>query len=155
MFHRALSGDGQLAVAVAAIQALTSVIANSKAATMMGLEIELSQAVEALRRCSPTSISLSAGCALFMRYVTRTAALDLADLPTSKAWLIERGNLFAATSLKARAKIAEFGTPFIRDGSVVMTHGLSRVVMALLKRAAAQGKHFSVVVRWSRREPVR
>ena len=67
MFHRALSGDGQLAVAVAAIKALTSVIENSKATTMMGLEIELSRAADALRRCNPTSISLSAGCELFMR----------------------------------------------------------------------------------------
>ena len=81
------------------------------------------------------------------RYATRTAALDSSDFLSSKAWLIERGNTFAATSLKARAKIAELGECFIRDGSVVMTHGNSRVVLALLKRAAAQGKHFSVVVR--------
>lgn len=80
-------------------------------------------------------------------YVTRTASLDHVDLAQSKAWLIERGNTFAETSLKARAKIAELGEGFIRDGSVVMTHGNSRVVLALLKRAAAQGKHFSVVVR--------
>lgn len=80
-------------------------------------------------------------------YATRTAALDSSDFLSSKAWLIERGNTFAATSLKARAKIAELGECFIRDGSVVMTHGNSRVVLALLKRAAAQGKHFSVVVR--------
>jgi translation initiation factor 2B subunit (eIF-2B alpha/beta/delta family) len=52
-----------------------------------------------------------------------------------------------ATSLKARAKIAELGECFIRNGSVVLTHGNSRVVLALLKRAAAEGKHFSVVVR--------
>ena len=81
------------------------------------------------------------------RYATRTAALDSSDFLSSKAWLIERGNTFAATSLKARAKIAELGECFIRDGSVVMTHGNSRVVLALLKRAASQGKHFSVVVR--------
>ena len=67
VFQRALSGDGQLAVAVAAIKALTSVIENSKASTMMGLEIELSRAAETLRRGNPTSISLSAGCELFMR----------------------------------------------------------------------------------------
>ena len=175
VFQRALSGDGQLAVAVAAIKALTSVIENSKASTMMGLEIELSRAAETLRRGNPTSISLSAGCELFMRcgsagarqrrvwqvwrflmpsprrYATRTAALDSSDFLSSKAWLIERGNTFAATSLKARAKIAELGECFIRDGSVVMTHGNSRVVLALLKRAAAQGKHFSVVVRHCRR----
>jgi translation initiation factor eIF-2B subunit alpha len=91
--------------------------------------------------------------------VTRTAALDLraraADLVMSKAWLIERGNTFAETSLKARAKIAELGECFIRDGSVVMTHGNSRVVLALLQRAAAQGKHFSVVVRIVRAARVR
>ena len=84
-------------------------------------------------------------------YATRTAALDSSDFLSSKAWLIERGNTFAATSLKARAKIAELGECFIRDGSVVMTHGNSRVVLALLKRAAAQGKHFSVVVRCQQR----
>ena len=80
-------------------------------------------------------------------YVTRTASLDHVDLAQSKAWLVERGNTFAETSLKARAKIAELGEGFSRDGSVVMSHGNSRVVLALLKRAAAQGKHFSVVVR--------
>ncbi len=35
----------------------------------MGLEIELSRAADVLRRCNPTSISLSAGCELFMRCV--------------------------------------------------------------------------------------
>ena len=87
------------------------------------------------------------------RYVSRTASLDSSDLAKSKAWLIERGNTFAETSLAARAKIAELGECFIRNGSVVLTHGNSRVVMALLKRAAAEGKHFSVVVRlqpWTR-----
>lgn len=133
------------------------------------MRCRLSRAADALRRCNPTSISLSAGCELFVRcvsatpcrwfaarspdflllcsYVTRTASLDHVDLAQSKAWLVERGNTFAETSLKARAKIAELGEGFIRDGSVVMSHGNSRVVLALLKRAAAQGKHFSVVVR--------
>ena len=78
VFHRALSGDGQLAVAVAAIKALTSVIENSKATTMMGLEIELSRAADALRRCNPTSISLSAGCELFMRCAWPTHAFSTA-----------------------------------------------------------------------------
>jgi translation initiation factor 2B subunit (eIF-2B alpha/beta/delta family) len=74
VFQRALAGDGQLAVAVAAIKALTSVIENSKAATLMGLEIELSRAAGMLRRCNPTSISLSAGCELFMRCAAAAAA---------------------------------------------------------------------------------
>lgn len=37
------------------------------------------------------------------------------------------------------------GQDFIKDGSTILTHGSSRVVVALLKLAAANGKHFSVI----------
>ena len=77
VFTAALAADDQLAVAVAAIKALTSVIVASKSETIMGLEIELSRASDSLRRCNPTSISLSAGCELFMRCGVR-------DLPAQE-----------------------------------------------------------------------
>ena len=50
----------------------------------------------------------------------------------------QRGNYFAETSVRARATIAELGARFIRHGSLVLTHGHSRVVLALLRRAVAQ-----------------
>jgi len=78
-----------MAVAVAAIRALTSVIRNSGAQTMMGLEKELKDAAAALQRCNPTSISLKAGCELFLRYTTRTSALEMEDFAGAKARLIE------------------------------------------------------------------
>ena len=40
--------------------------------------------------------------------------------------------------MRARAKIADLGAPFIRPGARVLTHGNSRVVLALLRRAVAQ-----------------
>ena len=43
--------------------------------------------------------------------------------------------------------MADYGECFVRDGSVVLTHGASRVVVQVLLKAACQGKHFSVVVR--------
>lgn len=49
-------------------------------------------------------------------------------------------------SLKSRAKISEYGDRFIRDGKVVLVHGFSRVVFAVLKYAAQRGTHFSVIV---------
>lgn len=52
--------------------------------------------------------------------------------------LSQRGNLFADTSTRARATIAELGARFIRPGCVLLTHGFSRVVLALLQRAVAQ-----------------
>eukprot|EP00898_Chlorokybus_atmophyticus_P000809 jgi/Chlat1/1729/Chrsp13S02162 len=135
----------ELAVAVAAIKALTAAIRRSSASTMMGLEIELKEAAEALKRCDPTSISLAAGCELFIRYVTRESTLEYADLATCKQHLIERGEMFAETSLKARETIATLGEHFIRDGNTVLIHGFSRCVLAMLLRAANHGTHFSVI----------
>jgi translation initiation factor eIF-2B subunit alpha len=56
-----------MAVAVAAIKALTYAIGNSTASTMMELEKELKAAADSLQKCNRSSISLAAGCELFMR----------------------------------------------------------------------------------------
>ena len=58
----------------------------------------------------------------------------------------QRGNHFAETSTQARHTIAELGGRFIRPGARVLCHGHSRVCLALLRRAAASGTQFSVVV---------
>ncbi|KAK9840552.1 hypothetical protein WJX81_000785 [Elliptochloris bilobata] len=145
-FHNALARSPEMAVAVAAIKALTNVIQRSKAQTMMGLEKELKEAAASLERCNETAISLKAGCQLFLRYTTRTSALDAEDFEAAKRRIIKRGTYFAETSVRARAKIADLGAPFIRPGARVLTHGHSRVVLALLRRAVAQGIQFSVVV---------
>ncbi|KAH7296729.1 hypothetical protein KP509_26G036500 [Ceratopteris richardii] len=80
-----------------------------------------------------------------MCYVTRTSALEYEDIEVGKARLIERGEQIGDISLKARKTIAMLGQDFIRDGSTILTHGFSRVVLSILKLAAANKKHFSVV----------
>jgi len=59
---------------------------------------------------------------------------------------VQRGNHFAETSTRARQTIAELGARFIRNGTRVLTHGHSRVVLALLRLAVKQGIQFDVVV---------
>jgi len=135
----------ELAEAVAAIKALTAVIKRSQATTMMELEIELKKASDSLKAWDETSISLSAGCDLFTRYVTRTSALEYEDFSAGKSRLIERGERFGEISFKARKTIAMLGQDFLQDGSTILVHGFSRVVLALLRMAASNGKHFSVV----------
>ena len=61
----------------------------SKAQTMMGLDADLKEAAAALQRCNPTAISLKAGCALFLRYTTRSSALEDEDFASAKARIIE------------------------------------------------------------------
>lgn len=71
------------------LQALTGVIKRSKATTMMGLERELKDAAATLERCNPTALSLKAGCELFLRFATRTSALELADFAAAKAHIVD------------------------------------------------------------------
>ncbi|KAG3004848.1 hypothetical protein PC121_g18562 [Phytophthora cactorum] len=147
--------DPDVAVAVAVIKALTGVITRSGASTMMQMEGELQEAAQQLRvfqaadnKASATrfhnSIATTAGCQLFLRYVTR-CFLEFDDFDLCRSQLIDRGKLFAETSLSSRKRISDVGHNFIRDGMKVLTHGKSRVVIALL-REAAKTKNFSVFV---------
>lgn len=134
-----------LAEAVAAIRALAAVIRNSEAKTMMELEIELKKASDSLKSWDSTSISLTAGCDLFMRYVTRTSALEYEDFNSSRSRLIERAEKFGEISYKARKIIAMLSQDFIFDGCTILVHGFSRVVMEVLKMAAQNKKLFRVL----------
>jgi translation initiation factor eIF-2B subunit alpha len=60
--------------------------------------------------------------------------------------VLTRGENFLVLSTRSRAKIAQLGTGFIRDGQTIFVHGFSRVVLSLLLEAAAQGKLFKVIV---------
>ncbi|GAB2289747.1 hypothetical protein Dimus_024054 [Dionaea muscipula] len=133
-----------LAEAVAAIKALASVIRLSKATTMMELEIELKKASDSLKSWDTTSISLTAGCDLFMRYVTRTSALEYEDFNSAKSRLLERAEKFGEISYKARKIIAMVSQDFIFDGCTILVHGFSRVVLEILKMAAQNKKLFRV-----------
>ncbi|GLJ54412.1 hypothetical protein SUGI_1168600 [Cryptomeria japonica] len=79
-----------------------------------------------------------------MQYVTRTSALEYEDFYSGKSRLLEHGERFGEISLKARKTISMLGQDFIFDGSRILVHGFFRVVLALLKMASSNGKHFSV-----------
>ncbi|CDY36614.1 hypothetical protein HID58_070160 [Brassica napus] len=134
-----------LAEAVAAIRALAAVIRASEATTMMELEIELKKASDTLKSWDTTSISLTAGCDLFMRYVTRTSALEFEDFNAAKARVLGRAEKFGEISYKARKIIAVLSQDFIFDGCTILVHGFSRVVLEILKTAAQNKKLFRVL----------
>jgi hypothetical protein len=52
-----------------------------------------------------TSISLSAACDLFMRFVTRTSHLEHEKFDAAKSRLIERGEKFGEISLKVTSNL--------------------------------------------------
>ncbi|CAE5960160.1 unnamed protein product [Arabidopsis arenosa] len=134
-----------LAEAVAAIRALAAVIRASEATTMMELEIELKKASDTLKSWDTTSISLTAGCDLFMRYVTRTSALEFEDFNSAKSRVLGRAEKFGEISCKARTIIAMLSQDFIFDGCTILVHGFSRVVFEILKTSAQNKKLFRVL----------
>jgi len=148
-----LLADETLAIPVAAIRVLLAVIEHSTSKTMMELDEELRNARDQLLvfcehrpEClrGRTAISVSSGSELFLRHATRTF-LEFEDIDACRSMLLERGSHFAEASETSRAVIAEKGHAFVRDGSTVLVHGSSRVVMCLLARAA-RTQDFEVLV---------
>ncbi|CAM9285044.1 unnamed protein product [Discosporangium mesarthrocarpum] len=152
-FERLLGPD--TAIPVAAIKTLIGVIRRSTNTTIRGMEAELKDAIQLMENTlggnmvdNRSTISLSSGCQLFLRHVSRFVAESVGGAgfdESCKQQLLRRGEKFAETSETSRDLIAGLGHSFVRDGAVVMTHGSSRCAVSLLLKAA-ETKHFSVLV---------
>ena len=149
-FVRSIGDD--VAVPVAAMHALIQSIKRSKAGTWMQLEQELRNAIKCLKSQSRsehlrgrTTISLGSGCELFMKYVTRAFSIDDMEFNTCKEELLKRGKRFAGMSFSSRTYIADVGHSFVQDSCTVLIHGNSRVVLALLLKAA-ESKQFNIII---------
>lgn len=137
--------NADMAPAVAAMNVLADWIKKSKATTMMELQIQLKTAAEHIESFAPDVIAITAGCELFIRYVTRSNT-EIPNFQECRAALVDRSAYYKEMTLKSRNRIAELGETFIRDGSVVLLHGNSRVVLRVLQAAGESGKRFSVMV---------
>lgn len=91
-----------------------------------------------------TSISIASGCDLFMKYVSRTF-LEHSDFSNCRQEILRRGEAFTTMSDASRSQIASIGHSFIQDGYTILVHGNSRVVNALILKAA-ETKHFQVIL---------
>lgn len=107
---------------------------------------EVDEATNALKEHTTRCISVSAGCELFTRFVTRTASESNEDFSTFRHKLVQKIRSFGERSLKCRERIAELAIDFIQDDAVIMIHSYSRVVMMLLLKAAAMNRRFQVLV---------
>ncbi|EFN71762.1 Translation initiation factor eIF-2B subunit alpha [Camponotus floridanus] len=60
--------------------------------------------------------------------------------------MLDRGKVFYEKLVAARGKVAKVAAHFITDGSTILTHSKSRVVLQAMKEAAASNKIFEVYV---------
>jgi translation initiation factor eIF-2B subunit alpha len=122
---------------VAAIEALIELLVQSRAVTVFETMDLVQQQSDVLKSKIPNSISLSAGTDLFQRFLLSSMKpTSSGSFEAVRQHLLSNGRLFVSRAKAARDRIASYGQHFVRDGSVVLTHGGSRVVGSLLGKAA-------------------
>ncbi|XP_030075724.1 translation initiation factor eIF2B subunit alpha isoform X1 [Microcaecilia unicolor] len=136
--------DPDAASAVAAIRTLLEFLKRDKGETIQGLRANLKEAIETLSGID-SSVAVSSGGELFLRFISLTS-LEQSDFSKCKKVMIERGEDFLARISLSRNKIAQLCHTFIKDDARILTHAYSRVVLRVLKEAAAAKKRFSVYI---------
>ncbi|KAF7304859.1 Translation initiation factor eIF-2B subunit alpha [Mycena kentingensis (nom. inval.)] len=139
--------DSQISPPLAAILALTELCAKSSAGTMAQLSQQLDEGAEILKKGVSNSISLTAGCELFIAFVTYFPHGDYAtNFSDLKMELVKQGETYVRQALTYRQRIANLAVDFIKDDAVILTHSYSRVVMETLLLAHRRNKRVSVYV---------
>lgn len=141
-----LEDDQDMTMPVAAIESLVTMLRVKQPSTSSELIKLVKSNIDILKLSISNAISLSAGCDLFMRFVSRNTNL-YSDWESCKKNLVENGELFVQRAKESREKSAEFGVPFIKDDDTVLVHSFSRVVSQLLVKARRENfLRFKVIV---------
>lgn len=126
---------------IAAIEALVLLLTHLPSSTISETLDLLNKHTEHLKKVVLNPIGLSAGTDLFQRYLISTLQRPgklgpAGDFNTIRSHLLSNGRLFIKRAKESRDKIAAFASGFVRDGNTILTNGGSRVVSALLQKAA-------------------
>ncbi|KAH7337073.1 hypothetical protein B0J17DRAFT_718970 [Rhizoctonia solani] len=144
-YTRILNSEDQMPMPLAAILALTELIGHSNASTMQQLLESLQRGAAVLKSRSSNPLSLTAGCDLFIRYVTLFPRIHQ-SFEHHKEELVKQGRKYAqTTAATCRDTIAQHTLGVIKDDSIILTHSYSRVVMHALLHAHRQ-RRISVYV---------
>ncbi|XP_008486746.1 translation initiation factor eIF-2B subunit alpha-like [Diaphorina citri] len=60
--------------------------------------------------------------------------------------MVHRGQVFLKKLTLARGKVAKLAAPFIVDGSKILVHSMSRVILETIREANRSNKRFQVFV---------
>ncbi|KAK6192789.1 hypothetical protein SNE40_004202 [Patella caerulea] len=144
-FSQVVKEDPDISAAVAAIKTLLMFIELNKLETLSEMRHRLKDAISTLTETDSSYTSIASGCDLFLRFITLTN-LQHSDFQEIQKILVERGKIFLERISNSRQKIAKIANPFITDGTTILTHSKSRVVLQVLKEASLTRKRFKVFV---------
>ncbi|RZC33086.1 translation initiation factor eIF-2B subunit alpha [Asbolus verrucosus] len=144
-FSKTIADNEDFSVGVVAIMTLMKIIENYKDTTIRGLDDNLREGIAAMKTLDLPVTAINSGCELFMRFIT-LAKLDYKSFEECRKTMLERGEIFLNKLHQSRDKIVKLATKFIVDGSKVLTHSRSRVVLKTFIEASRQKKQFEVYV---------
>ena len=162
-YHSLLSSDPLLTMPVAAIESLILLLSHSPPSTTSETLSLLSHYTSILKSSVTNPTALSAGTDLFQRYLISSLQSpqptnkperkgakaregdSTDDFQAIRQHLISNGRLFVERAKEARTQIAKIARSFIRDDTVILTYGSSRVVGAVLSAALAAHTYFKLV----------
>ncbi|KAJ2847801.1 translation initiation factor eIF-2B subunit alpha [Coemansia brasiliensis] len=147
-YNKLIKEDASISPPVAAVGSLVKLIEQQSATTMLEFMMIARSACDKLKAASNNSISLSAGCDVFLKQMSRLSHTQSVEECCNA--LIRAGTDFVQGAGKCRESVAEFGSPFVRDEQTILVHSYSRVIMELLSRAVKQNKRFRVYITESR-----
>ncbi|KAK5649918.1 hypothetical protein RI129_000947 [Pyrocoelia pectoralis] len=144
-FLNILNEENDVSAGVAAIRTLMKIIKYHDSGTIQGLLEDLKLGMEIMKNTNYPSAAITSGCGLFRRFIT-LAIKDTYTFAECQNVMLDRGNLFLNKLNASRNKIKKLACQFIVDGSRILTHSRSRVVLHALKEAAEQNRYFEVFV---------
>jgi len=129
--------------AIASAKALSILAKRSEAKTAKEFQKEVNYIANRLIDARPSSSSLRNCVSSVIREVEAAGDVKFVNLrnlvEASASKFVERIN-------EAKSRIGEIGSKRIRDGDVILTHGFSTTVLAILKKVAEEGKSVHVFV---------
>lgn len=144
-FSGILRREQEVSAGIAAIRTLLKFLQHDKSETVQELDGNLKLVVDAMRSTDYPVTAVASGCELFLRFIT-LATLDNKPFVECKKIMLHRGELFLKKLMEARGKVARIGAAFIIDGSKILVHSKSRVVLQAMKEAVNLNKRFEVFV---------
>ncbi|PAA87310.1 hypothetical protein BOX15_Mlig004119g1 [Macrostomum lignano] len=146
MFNRLMGAEEDKSAVEAQIQTLIAVIQQSEEAqTVTEVREKIVETNNELMRSHLANASVRSGGELFLRYITMTE-LDQPRFDDTRRVLISRGENFLSRIRQSLDRIMSMALPFINHGTRVLLHSRSKVVLALLKRAAKAQLDFQCTV---------
>ncbi|KAH8889744.1 nagb/rpia/CoA transferase-like protein [Thozetella sp. PMI_491] len=143
-YRNLLASDPELSMSVAAIEALIALLGAASASTAMETVSIMKTQAERLHKSVTNPIPLRAGTDLFQQYLLRSlrgqpsgnANEPVLSFDETREHLLRNSRVFASRAKAARDAIAERGSKYVTNGSVVLAAGGSRTVRKILLRAA-------------------